>query len=89
MIKHTEDKQYYHCEQCNYKTVIKSKVKEHLATHSDARFGCEMCGKQYKTKIHLKRHFESEHEKIRYTCESCGFEAKRKEYLKNHINTSH
>lgn len=69
MRKHTG--QFYICCKCSFKTVNKSHLLEHEATHSNIRHACEMCKKDYNTIKSLVNHIRKYHSNTR----------KGKEYL--------
>ena len=47
MRKHTG--QYYHCKHCDFRSVNKSHLVEHEATHDKKRHLCAICQKDYAT----------------------------------------
>ena len=59
MRKHTG--QFYNCSKCPFKTVNKSHLLEHEATHSKVRHPCEMCKKDYNTIKSLVNHVRKYH----------------------------
>ncbi|XP_014238896.1 zinc finger protein 717-like [Trichogramma pretiosum] len=69
--------------------------KHRLITHIEsARNGnikpaCDVCGKSFGYKSHLRRHIDSIHRKIRYACDICQKTFAQKTNLKVHVNSVH
>lgn len=61
MTKHTEPDDYK-CETCDAVFTRKSYVKYHIAAvHHQMEFVCHQCGKKYKWRANLNRHFNKRH----------------------------
>jgi KRAB domain-containing zinc finger protein len=59
------------CEICGKSFKVKSNLKEHIRSHSDARtFLCGFCGKALKNRQCLNRHLFTHG--VKYTCHVCG-----------------
>ena len=56
---------------------------------SKLAFVCDECGKEYKTKSHLKRHIQIVHHKIRVKCDKCDFKATDKTTVERHSLVVH
>ena len=51
---------------------------------------CDLCQQNLSSPYHLKRHFNTVHEKIKnHTCESCDQSFARAEHLRRHQKTVH
>ena len=53
------------------------------------QFSCIMCGKQFKTKMSLKTHYDSIHEGIRHFCDKCNFKTAYQGNLSKHKKSMH
>lgn len=51
-------------------------------------FSCSLCGKSYKQKCHLKRHFTN-HYGVKFSCSICGKNFGRKDTLRIHMLQVH
>ena len=59
------------CEICGKAFKVKSNLKEHIRSHSDARtFMCSFCGKALKNRQCLNRHLFTHG--VKHTCPVCG-----------------
>ena len=77
------------CSTCGKGFAQNSKLRRHQVAHSEERkFKCAICpeGRFFKTKpdlsIHMKLHFEPEHE-----CKRCGKKFHRSSNLNKHMKT--
>lgn len=80
----------HQCDQCNYKTALKSNLKIHIeSVHVGIKYPCNQC--EYKAPyVHsLKRHIDSVHEGIKYPCDQCDYKATQKANLKMHVQAVH
>lgn len=59
MRKHTG--QYYRCRNCDFKSVNKSHLLEHEATHSNQKSKCDICKRVYNTVKSLVNHIRKYH----------------------------
>ena len=50
---------------------------------------CDICKKQYKTKISLSAHMKSVHQGIKYPCKQCEYKATQQSSLKKHFESVH
>ena len=55
----------------------------------DMKFKCNMCGKEERQKVHLKRHVESHIEGVSYPCEFCEKTSKSSRGLYHHVKRHH
>jgi len=73
--KHTGETPYS-CSHCEDKFNMSYKLKEHINTkHLNVpkqMFVCEVCGKEYKKKIHMNEHLKSHSGEGRKNCEICS-----------------
>ena len=46
---------------------------------------CDECGKEWKTKGHLKRHMQMVHQNVHFKCDGCDYKATDKRYVERHI----
>jgi len=98
------EKVRYPCDQCDYTTTQKGKIKMHVDTiHNGKVFPCEYDDCQYTSlrKDGLKNHISKVHghekvallpnlrENFRFNCKKCDYSAKLKEKLKLHIDAIH
>lgn len=93
----TEELRSYSCTKCKKVFPTKSRLKVHMAVHSNVRpFTCEQCGTSFKTLDTLKTHITYIHEGIPrkpykkvHTCEFCGAEFNGSSVLREHILIRH
>ena len=80
MMRHTGEKPFK-CSYCEYRGLTNSAVLQHVKhVHEPHKFTlhfCDMCGKDCKTKAHLKEHILTHSDKRTFLCKVCG------KYLKN------
>lgn len=92
--KHTAQyhAQHLQCDQCDYKTFSKIKLKLHQDTkHSDLRpFTCPNCGAGFKLNVQLKKHHDIVHSHLRpFGCSSCDARFTSKGNLQDHVSRRH
>lgn len=87
---HTTEAPKHRCTYCFRVFNVLSQLRCHLATHTDERnFGCELCGKTYKTAKHLAVHKLTHGEK-NYICPVCPAVAYwNNQALRHHIAKTH
>ena len=53
----------YDCEQCDYQSIYKKNLKEHIETKHDGinRYACKECDYQSSRQDSLKKHIETKH----------------------------
>ncbi|XP_060586186.1 GDNF-inducible zinc finger protein 1-like isoform X2 [Ruditapes philippinarum] len=74
---------------CSYSTPKRSQLKAHMRAHLGIRAHvCEVCGKTFIERSHLKRH-EKLHTDNRLQCEKCEYTTTRKDKLKDHMKRHH
>lgn len=85
-------KRMFHCPACQYKTPNRSRVQEHLFTHSNERpFKCTLCDFETRRNRDLKRHMlnhnsygtEDLNQKV-YECNECDYRTSLKRRFRNH-----
>ena len=80
MMRHTGEKPFQ-CSYCEYRGLTNSAVLQHVKhVHEPHKFTlhfCDMCGKDCKTKAHLKEHMLTHSDIRTFLCKMCG------KYLKN------
>ena len=80
----------FSCEQCEYKTKRKYRLKEHVQyIHEGNFYTCEQCDYIAAQKSQIKLHVEIKHEGIRYSCDQCDFKGQTKTILKQHVQYLH
>ena len=88
-----EEKTYYNCDQCAFRTSYMNVLKQHMKDHEEGVVleTCHICGGKYKR---LEQHIKRSHPKPNYytnvviKCEICGKEIK-KARLSNHMKQMH
>ena len=95
MERHTpkQERTYYNCDKCAYRTLSKMYLRRHLENHAGVVLEtCHLCGGKYKRlEKHIKRNHNSNlkyFENILIKCEICGKEIK-KARLSNHMKQVH
>ncbi|XP_039287911.1 zinc finger protein 546 [Nilaparvata lugens] len=75
------------CDQCDYKTSLKYKLKDHMNTHlNNKRFVCEKCGNVFGSRNQLTEHLNYIHSDERnFSCEKCGQTFKAVNVLNRHM----
>uniref|UniRef100_A0A336M5P9 CSON004478 protein n=1 Tax=Culicoides sonorensis TaxID=179676 RepID=A0A336M5P9_CULSO len=84
---HTNDLPHV-CETCGKRFVKPSKLKYHLATHSDVRnVPCPLCDSMFRSIKDLMGHRSAVHSNRTYTCQICSENFKNSRLLKVHKMT--
>ncbi|XP_014232977.1 zinc finger protein 891-like [Trichogramma pretiosum] len=80
----------------NVKKRVKKKLKYQReleryndSAQNDKNHACEICGKNYSSKINLKKHVSSVHSDTRYACDKCAKKYKSKTNLRRHVDSAH
>lgn len=77
------------CEQCGKGFYTRDNLKEHIATHSNAKmFSCYICGKGLKNDSCYRRHMVCVHG-LKHTCDLCGKDFSSPVGLKHHRRGAH
>ena len=50
---------------------------------------CDECGKEWKTKGHLKRHMQMIHQNVHIKCDKCDYKATDKRFVEKHSLSVH
>ncbi|KAF5292477.1 hypothetical protein FQA39_LY14024 [Lamprigera yunnana] len=74
----------YICNECNYSTLIKKYLREHMKIHNTPNYTCDECDYKTACKDHLEEHVKI-HLSNHYKCKECGYKTVRKNRLKEHI----
>ncbi|KAF5277100.1 hypothetical protein FQA39_LY06338 [Lamprigera yunnana] len=69
---------------CNFKTVEKDSLGEHLETDKSKRHACHQCDFKTNWRSSLKVHLET-HNNEQYFCKECHFKSKNKSVMKAHL----
>ncbi|OXA47567.1 zinc finger protein 25 [Folsomia candida] len=75
---------------CEKTFLNKGYMAHHVKTEhaqNPARFPCKLCGKEFKTRSHLKQHIPSHTTEKPYNCATCGRGFAHKGQMKNHEMT--
>ncbi|KAK3100404.1 hypothetical protein FSP39_019331 [Pinctada imbricata] len=67
--------------------IPKKQTTASTCANKNGMYECELCGKEFKTKNHLKQHFEVHSEDRPFICNICGFAFKNKFHLTDHLRT--
>ena len=85
---HNPDNIFHHCDKCDYKSSVKSTLKNHIMSkHSVPEFlTCHICGDKSKNKQLLRNHHRLKHEvQEMIKCEICGKEVRKRTYTGHKI----
>ncbi|XP_068214987.1 uncharacterized protein [Palaemon carinicauda] len=87
IYKHGDPK-LFQCNNCNFKSATKAKLKRHILTHYDDRiFTCEVCGMALKTQSTYKNHMSLHTNEGKYQCDVCQRGFHHKQYYEDHRNS--
>ena len=79
---------HYSCEQCEYKTRDKYKLKYHvLIKHEGVSYDCDECPRKFSRSDTLKIHEKRDHRsasQFSFQCDSCGKSLETKKGMKKH-----
>ncbi|XP_033742123.1 zinc finger and SCAN domain-containing protein 5B-like isoform X6 [Pecten maximus] len=79
----------FKCDQCNYTTEHKYRIKRHQRIHKGDYFKCDLCNNKFTEMCELRAHRQSRHEGIAVKCEMCGREFASKYALSHHRSSVH
>lgn len=51
----------YQCSYCSKRFIKQKDLDIHTLTHSEPRFGCEVCGRRFRLEVSLKKHMDKIH----------------------------
>jgi len=95
-LKHSAKKELaetkvYTCAFCEYQSVNKADLKEHVKTHEDPEsYLCQHCAIQCKTKDALSHHIKVNHqEEHKFYCHRCPYKCNKKSRIIKHVNYVH
>ena len=74
----------YECNQCDYQTIYKSHLKEHIQRHDGIKYACYRCDSKLATQRALAKHVQAKHEGGGYACDQCDYVATTKAHLTRH-----
>ncbi|KAJ0170631.1 hypothetical protein K1T71_014002 [Dendrolimus kikuchii] len=78
------------CNICKKEFCGKSRLSEHMATHSDSNTCyCSVCGKKFANKVCLKLHFRMHTGETPYACDICGEKFRTSSIMKTHRVKKH
>ena len=60
-----------------------------VAVHTDNKFQCTYCGKQFRKKLYLTEHINNVHDQIKHKCDQCGSEYTSRQARNIHIKSAH
>ena len=90
VVKHSGIVEYFNCTECEYKSVYKQSVKDHMNKHSSEKFECNLCHAMLNSKAILRLHKRSVHENMKlHKCVSCSKSFGEKHVLQIHIKAIH
>lgn len=86
MATHSSTKDFV-CKTCNKSFTTVRYLKEHVQTHQEGKFVCEICGKASKTKSNHNSHSKIHTGEKKYHCTLCPLKFLRPQGLKRHMLT--
>ena len=86
LAKHGNGIRHFRCLLCPKSYKWEVDLMRHTKKHSDNKFRCNGCEKQFSEKRNLRYHMKSVHLKLRIKCseENCSFEAPNNQRMKEH-----
>lgn len=95
--KHDINATYLNCENCDYKTVIRGNLYNHmkykhadlLVNQSDETFFCEYCAFSTRYKHTLKAHVDGKHFGVKFNCDQCNSLFSNKQHRDQHVKKVH
>jgi len=86
LAKHGDGVRYLKCHLCPKTYKWDADLKRHIEKHSNNKYQCDSCEKQFAEKRNLQSHIKSVHLKITHKCkfENCDYEASSLQNLRFH-----
>ncbi|KAK7500598.1 hypothetical protein BaRGS_00008173 [Batillaria attramentaria] len=85
--KKIEEDNKFPCTECDYKTVSKAKLSDHIQRmHKGSASSCDVCGKVFPNQTYMQRHRTS-HVAPQHCCDVCGKMFKIEKAMRNHRKT--
>ena len=78
----------FKCKTCNSSFAYPHIYARHLKIHSDVKYSCDICGKQFNSRDNRNAHSFVHSEKKRYECFECGLGVMQKSVLQTHITNT-
>ena len=85
--KHTGE--VHTCDQCDFYTIYKYKLKAHKNTHGEKNKKCYICEMSYSDNQTLKAHINFKHDGEAVNCKHCDFKTANKFNMDRHEKTRH
>ncbi|XP_054088334.1 zinc finger and SCAN domain-containing protein 12-like [Zeugodacus cucurbitae] len=79
----------YTCSTCDLQLCTPTEYREHIKTHGEKRFHCELCDKWFPLRSRLERHLQSHENKVKLQCPHCERTYQTRCNLMRHIRTVH
>ncbi|KAL8606472.1 hypothetical protein ACOMHN_015561 [Nucella lapillus] len=83
---HADGKVHFECDQCEFKSRLRSKLVEHQQRHTRSRLLCHLCPATFMDIASLNRHVTAKHtDNEDLKCDRCDFKASYASLLKEHM----